>query len=166
MKTNLTTKLASAAAAFALTFSLVACGGGPRPSTFKQETLPEADGIKVTSENAAANSSATTQGAFTVAEGDLVVVSPDVSKGSFHLTITSTDGSKTVYDDNANGHVMFNVNAETGTYDVKTTAYQGTTGTMTVFSMKKSEQDAQNDALEDALAKENIEAKDVMPETK
>ena len=47
--------------AFALMLGLAACDG---KSTYTQETLDEADGIKVTSENADANSSAATGSAI------------------------------------------------------------------------------------------------------
>ena len=49
--------IAFACCTFALMLGLVACGGA---SSLAQETLDEADGIKVTAENAGSGSSATT----------------------------------------------------------------------------------------------------------
>lgn len=151
--------LASIATSCALAFVLVACG---KPSTYKQELLTEASGIKVTTENAAADSGATTESAIHVAEGGTIVVSPDLSKGSFHLTITSADGKTTVYDDEAKGTVMYTVPAAPGDYSVKTSAQPGSTGWMTVFAMSQADLDEQNAKLNEALEKEGLDPKEVL----
>ena len=147
--------IAFACCTFALMLGLVACGGA---SSLAQETLDEADGIKVTAENAGSGSSATTGGAITVKEGDVIVISPFTDKGSFHLTITSTDGKVVAYDDDVEGKVMFAINAKPGTYDVTTKGNGGTTGWMTVFSQSAQELAEQDASLAAELEKAGADA--------
>ena len=142
--------------AFALMLGLAACGG---KSTLAQETLDDADGIKVTAENAGSDNSAMTEGAITVKEGDVIVISPCMDKGSFHLTIASADGKVVAYDDDADGKVMFAINAEPGTYDVTTSGNGGTTGWMTVFSQNAQELADQDAALAAELEKAGVSTK-------
>lgn len=139
-----------ACCAFALMLGLTACAGG---SSLSQNTLDEASGIKVTAENASSGSSATTGGAVTVKEGDVIVISPFTEKGSFHLTIASTDGKVVAYDDDVEGKVMFAINAKPGTYDVTTKGNGGTTGWMTVFSQSAQELVEQDASLAAELEK-------------
>lgn len=146
--------IAFACCAFALMLGLVACGGA---SSLAQETLDEADGIKVTAENAGPGNSATTGGAITVKEGDVIVISPFTDKGSFHLTITSTDGKVVAYDDDAEGKVMYSIEAEPGTYDVTTKGNGGTTGWMTVFSQNAQELAEQDASLNAELEKAGVD---------
>ena len=151
-------KITSAVAALALALTLGACSSS---SSYAQQTLDEVSGIKVEAENAGSDSSATTEGAITVEEGDTIVISPNIEKGSFHLTITSEDGKTTVFDDDVSGKVMFTQAAEPGVYNV-TTNGNGTTGEMTVFAQSQDELAKQNADLADAIeeATEDIEAEE------
>jgi hypothetical protein len=151
--------LAGVAASCALALALVACG---KPSSYAQELLTEASGIKVTAENAAADSGALSESAVVVPEGGTIVISPCLDSGSFHVSITSADGASTVYDDKADGRIMFTVPAAPGTYTVNTSAATGTTGWMTVFAMQQSELDQQDAALSEALQKEGLGPKEVL----
>ena len=144
-----------ACCAFALMLGLVACGGA---SKYSQEPLEEASGIKVTAENAGSDSSATTGGAITVKEGDVIVISPCLDKGSFHLTITSADGKIVAYDGDAEGRIMFFIEAEPGSYDVATRGNGGTTGWMTVFSQNAQELADQYASLAEELERTGIDA--------
>ena len=94
--------IASAICALALGMTLVACGG---PSSYSQELLTEASGIKVTCENSKGDT-ALSEGAIVVEENGIVVISPDLTKGSIHVKITSEDGKTTVYDDDADGRIL------------------------------------------------------------
>ena len=149
-------RVLSAIAALALAVTLSACGG---KASYEQVTLDEADGIKVTAENANADQEATTTGAITVEEGDGIIISPFTEKGSFHLTITSSDG-EAIYDDDVDGKVYFMIDAEPGTYDV-TTSGNRVTGWMTVFSQNKDDEAAINASLDEAFAENNIELETV-----
>jgi len=148
-------KLASAVAAFALAASLVACGGGG-PASYGHELLDEAVGIRVTAENADNTHTATTEGALDVKDGDVIVISPFLDKGSIHVTITSQDGKTIVYDDDADGKVMYNVEAAPGTYNVTTTA-NNATGWVTIFAESAKEQAEQNAALVEELKNKNAD---------
>ncbi|MBO7674328.1 MAG: hypothetical protein J6S63_04905 [Atopobiaceae bacterium] len=150
-------KLASAVAAFALTASLVACGGGP--ASYGHELLDEAEGIRVTAENADNTHTATTDGAFDLEAGDVIVISPFLEKGSIHVTITSQDG-KTVYDDDADGKIMYSVEAEPGSYNVTTTA-NNATGWMTIFSESSQEIADQDAALVEELKEHGVDEETV-----
>jgi len=144
MKLN---KIVAAATTLALALTLVACSGGT--STYAQETLDEVSGIKVTAENAGSDQEATTEGAIEVEEGDTIVISPDTTKGSFHLTITAADGTN-IYDDDAEGKVLYTIAAAPGEYSV-TTSGNNVTGWMTVFAQSQDELAAQDEALDSAL---------------
>ena len=145
-------RVLSAIAALALAVTLSACGG---KASYEQVTLDEADGIKVTAENAGSDQTATTTGAITVEEGDGIIISPFTEKGSFHLTITSSDG-EAIYDDDVDGKVYFMIDAEPGTYDV-TTSGNRVTGWMTVFSQNKEEEAAMGSSLEETLEENDVE---------
>ena len=158
MKTH---KIASTLLALSLAATLVACGGKPATSTYAQEALSEASGVKVTAENADGKSNATTEQAVTVEKGGVIVVSPDVEKGSFRLTITSSDGN-TVYNEIASGKVLYTVEVDPGTYTVSTTAEAGTTGWMTVFAQSADDLKAQSDSLKETLEKEGLDPSEVL----
>lgn len=149
-------KAISGIAALALAITLAACGG---KGTLEQVTLDEADGIKVTAENASTDQEATTTGAITVEEGDGIIISPFTEKGSFHLTITSSDG-EAIYDDDVDGKVYFMIDAEPGTYDV-TTSGNRVTGWMTVFSQNKDDEAAINASLDETLEENDIDPESV-----
>lgn len=150
-------KFASIVAALSLALTLGACSSSA--SSYDQVTLDEASGIKVTAENAGADSSATTDGAITVGENDSIMISPFTEKGSFHLTITSEDGKKTVYDDDVSGKNLFTIEAEPGVYDV-TTSGNGVTGWMTVAAQNNDELAEQNDQLNEVLEDQGIDMPD------
>ena len=149
MKSKLIKIAAIAVAACALIVMLAGCG----KSSYEQVTLDDANGVKVTAENAGSDQTATTEGVITVKEGDIIVISPALDSGSFHVTIATADGSVVAYDDMADGRIMFPIDAEPGVYDVTTSANGGTTGWMTIFAKNKAEYDAENAAL-DAAAQE------------
>jgi hypothetical protein len=144
-------KITKALAALALSVVLAACGA----HSLGIDLLEDASGVKVTAENAGSKDAAVSEGAITVAEGDVIVISPCLDKGSFHLTITSSDG-EAIYDDDVDGKVYFMIDAEPGTYDV-TTSGNRVTGWMTVFSQNKDDEAAINDSLDETLAENNIE---------
>ena len=147
------TKIVLGALTAALALALVACGSA---SVYTQETLEEADGIKVTAENAGTDQTAITEGAITVKEGDVIVISPCLDQGSFHLTITSQDGKTIAYDDEASGRVLYTIEAQPGVYDVKTSGNDAT-GWMTVFSSNAEDEAALNASLEEVLAANGID---------
>ena len=152
-------RIAAGMAGIAMAVALAACGA----SSYEQVLLDEADGIKVTAQNAGSDQTATTEGAITVGENDLVVISPCLDKGSFHLTISPTDGGKDLYDEDVDGRILFPIDAEPGTYDV-TTSGNGATGWMTVFSQDKDEEAEIAASLDEKLEEVGEEAKDAVRE--
>jgi len=150
-------RVASIAMALVLTLVLAACGG--KASTLTSDLLDEASGIRVEAENAGAEQSISTEDAITVKEGEVIVVSPCMDKGAFHLTITGEDGT-VVYDDKAEGRIMYQVAALPGVYDVSVTG-DGATGWMTVFAFSADELAAQDEALATTLSDLGIDAEDL-----
>lgn len=142
------TRFVSAAAATMLVLTLVACGGSA--SSFAQESLDDVSGIRVEAENAGSDQEALSESAIKVEEGDAIIISPFVDKGSFHLTITSDSDGEVIYDDDVDGKVMFMLGAEPGTYTVETSG-NDVTGWMTVFAQNQDDLAAQNEELEDAI---------------
>lgn len=151
---NTIAKIVSAIAGCALAVTLIACN--TTSSSYAQSTLDEVSGIKVEATNADSESTATTDGAIEVKEGETIVVSPDLQKGTFHLNITSADGKTVVYDDDVEGRVMYTVAAAPGTYTV-TTSGNNTTGTLFVFSLNQEDLIEQDSELAEALAEAGID---------
>lgn len=150
-------KVIKAMAALAMAGALVACGA----SSMELETLEDVSGVKVTAENAGVDNVVTSEGAITVAEGDVIVISPFLDKGAFNLTITEHDTGAVVYDDAAEGKVMFPTSAEPGTYDVEVSG-DGATGWMTVFAISADEVEQQNASLEEALEEAEADAEQAL----
>lgn len=153
------TKVTSLLATLALALGLAACGSGAAAS-LSIEPLDEAVGVRVVAENAGADQMAISSGALTLQGGDVILVSPDLQKGSFNLTITSQDGATTAYDDKAEGRVLFTCEANPGTYDVQVSG-DGATGTMVVCAQSAEELAAQDASLEEALEEANEQAQEV-----
>lgn len=151
------TKIMAALAALTLCFGLAACN---KPSVYSQDTLDEAVGIRVEAENGTKDQEATTKGALVVKEHDIVIISPDVDKGSFHLTITSSDTGAAVFDDDVDGRVLFTQAIAAGTYDV-TTYGNNVTGALVVAVHNEDEWNAQDAALGEALDEANIDIETV-----
>ncbi len=145
-------KITKALAALALSVVLAACGA----HSLGIDLLEDASGVKVTAENAGSKDAAVSEGAITVAEGDVIVISPCLDKGSFHLTITEHDNGTAVYDDDAEGRILFTIEAAPGTYDVEVSG-NGATGWMTVFSESTSDLAAQDESLAETLEEVGID---------
>lgn len=146
------TKIIAMVAALVLACALAACAGG----SMGLEPLDEANGVKVTAENAGADNAVDAEAAFTIKEGDVLVISPCMDKGSFHLLVTETGGDAVAYDEDVDGRVMFTEQVAPGTYDVKVTG-NGATGWMTVFSESSDELAAQDASLAETLESAGVD---------
>ena len=138
--------------ALALVLGLAGCGSGADAGagTLGIEPLTEVSGVRVTAENAGDDQMATSEGAITVGDGELILISPDLTKGALHLTIVSEDGSMKPYDDEASGRVLFTTDADPGVYNVEVKG-KDATGTMVVCAQSKEELAAQDASLDEAL---------------
>jgi len=139
--------------ALAMVGTLFACGQEPKLSV---DPLDEASGVKVTAENAGTDQSASSAGAIKAENGDMLVVSPCLDKGKFHLTVTSSDGKEVAYDSDVEGRLMMENEIEPGTYDVQVAGVDGATGWMTVFAQDATELGNQNASLAEALTENGI----------
>ena len=146
------------AVVFALTcvVALAACKVESSTSAYSQITLSEASGVKVEAQNAGSDMEALTEEAIEVRQGDVIVISPDLTQGSIHVTITPSKGGAAIYDSDATGRVLYTIEAAPGEYDVKTRG-NGATGSMTVFAQSSSELAAQDAALTEGLENAGVE---------
>lgn len=152
-----TSKIASAVAAVALSLALVACGSA---GTLGIEPLDEVSGIRVTAENVTADQASKSAKAITVEDGDVIVVSPVLDKGTFHLTITPASGGDAIYDEDVDGRILFQFPAEPGEYDVNVSGNDAS-GSMTVFAQSADELAAQDKSLEEELEKLDVEKDEI-----
>ena len=138
-------------ATLALSVALVGCGADGKSAAYTQTPLSEdsASGIQVVAENAH-DQKATNKDVLTVNDGELIIVSPLTEKGSFHVTITSSDGFTTVYDEDVDGTALKTVDAGPGTYSVSTQA-SDVTGSIVISTQNAEEFKKQNDELDKAL---------------
>ena len=63
------------------------------------EPTPRERSVKVEAENAGKDDAVSSEGAIVVNEGDVIVISPCMERGSFNLTIVSADDGTVVYDE-------------------------------------------------------------------
>lgn len=141
-------------AAIAMAGTLFACGKAESKLTI--DLLDEASGVKVVATNAGAEQSVSTAGAITVEDGDVLVISPCLDKGSLHLTVTSSDGNTVAYDDDVDGRIMFQTEATPDTYDVYVEG-KDATGWMTVFAQDADELAEQDASLDEALTEAGVD---------
>lgn len=146
-------KMATLLVVAAVACVLVACGS----HTMSLETLEEVSGVKVTAENAGEDDAVLSEGAITVADGDALIISPNLDKGSFNLTVTADDGKVVAYDNVVEGKVLFQTDAEPGTYDVRVSG-NGATGWMTVFAQPANELAEQNESLAKVMEDAGIDS--------
>lgn len=156
-------RVAGGLVTLAMAGMLFACGQAPKLSV---DLLDEASGVKVTAENAGADQSASSTGAIKAEDGDVLVISPCLDKGKFHLTVTSSDGKAVAYDDEVDGRILFENEIEPGSYDVQVKGIDGATGWMTVFAQDADELDAQNESLEETLTQNGIDSDTIESVTK
>jgi hypothetical protein len=142
-----TKRIAGLIALLGLAVVLVACG---KPGTLGIESLEEVAGVRVTAENAGSDQVVTSEAAVVIENNQVLVFSPDLESGKFHVTLTSSDGT-VAYDEDVEGRVMFTVGIDPGTYDIEVSGVNGATGWMTVFGMSGDELVAQDEALAEAL---------------
>ena len=142
------TKILSVCAALVLCAVLAACGSST--SSYTQYALDEVSGVKVEAENGTADQETTTEGGLVVEKNDVVIISPNTEKGSFHLTITPSGSTTPAYDEDVEGRVLFTDALEPGTYNV-TTHGNGVTGELVVAAQNGDEFAASDGSLAEAL---------------
>ncbi len=89
--------------------------------------------ITITTDGPGTQDGVLSQDAVTVAEGERIVVTPDFSKGSVTLRISSKDGANTVYDDKVEGTDPLLIEAAPGDYTISVKGTDdGAVGSMTI----------------------------------
>jgi len=158
------TEILSACTAFVLCVMLTGCISTSTAS-YKQYTLEDVSGIKVEAENATEDQETLTEGGLVVTEKDRVCISPLCDEGSFHVTITPNGGTEPVYDEDAEGRVLYYIDLQPGTYDV-TTYGNGVTGELVIAAQNSDDIAAMDASLDEALADAGVDPETVKSDDK
>jgi len=158
------TEILSACTAFVLCVMLTGCISTSTTS-YKQYTLEDVSGIKVEAENATEDQETLTEGGLVVTEKDRVCISPLCDEGSFHVTITPNGGTEPVYDEDAEGRVLYYIDLQPGTYDV-TTYGNGVTGELVIAAQNSDDIAAMDASLDEALADAGVDPETVKSDDK
>ena len=137
------------AATFALALTLAGCAGN---GSLIGEDVNDAGAFQVTADDAAKDAAVMGVESFAVAEGQIVIVSPNLTKGSLQVTLSAGEDD-TAIDESVSGAVLSTYEVAPGTYSISVACNEaGTTGTLLVLAMDADEFDQQQDDLDAALA--------------
>ena len=132
--------------------ALAGCAGGK--GTLSAEVIAETGAFKIVASDAPNNAGIKSAGAVTLKDGDALIVSPDLQKGSLQVTITSGSGT-VVLDEKVDGRILDTYEVNPGTYDVEVTCKQaGTTGALVIAATNAAEFEKQNKDLEAVLTRD------------
>lgn len=138
-------------------FGLVACSNS-KPAKFEMGASDETGAPIVTAENATTDMEAT--GSITVTEGDVLLISPDLTAGSVHVGLS--EGAKLVFEKTVSGRVLDAYDVPAGEYSLMMSpAEDGTTGTVLVYALPREEFEAQNEGLAEALEEEGADPESI-----
>ena len=149
-------RILALAGTLALVLALAACGA---VSSLVSDYDDETGAVKVVAENA---SDSYVNGYVTVEEGQCLVISPDLTKGSFDVQVTLMEREATAEDlgtaeepaleENVSGRVMSTYDLEPGEYMLGITAQGKATGTLVIVPYSIQELENENAQLEEVLA--------------
>lgn len=148
-----------------LLLAATGCAGGK--GTFSSEIVDETGAYKVTADDAAKDSAVgSLGGGITISENQVLLVSPDLEKGSIQLRLLDSKGD-VAFDEEISGRVLSTYDLDPGEYSIGATCNEnGTTGTMLVVPEDKNEFEKQNETLDTALSSLNESDEDKTEETK
>lgn len=142
--------LACVLVAFAVVLAGCAAAGG---GTLSSEVNADTGAFKATASNADLDSAVGSTDAITLTKDDLLLVSPDLTKGKMQVTLTDKSDN-TVFDKVVDGRVLDAYEVKEGTYNIMMTCKEaGTTGSVLAVSINAQEYAAQNESLDEAMAK-------------
>ena len=129
--------------------ALAGCAGR---GTLSSDIIEETGAYKVVADDAAKDAAVMASGAVIVEEGQVVVISPDLTKGSLKVKFMDA-ANETVFDEKVGGRVLSTYEFAPGEYAIAVTCLEnGTTGSLVVASVDADEFEKQNQDLEKALA--------------
>lgn len=134
-------------------FAMVGCAG---QGTLSSEIIDETGAYKVIADDAIKDSAIKVDGLVEIEKGQLLLVSPDLQKGSLYVKLTNASG-ESAFEQDFSGRVLDTFEVTPGTYDISVTcSTSGTTGVL-VLSTVDAEEFAKQDAdLEAALAEAGV----------
>lgn len=130
-------------------FTLVGCVANGKLAFEKADDT----GIcKLTANNVAKNSGLSTGSVVKIEKGQILVVSPDLQKGSIHIRLLNESG-EAAFEESVSGQELKTKELEPGKYSIGATCgADGTTGKVLVAAVNAEEFEKQNQDLEAALA--------------
>lgn len=138
------------------TVVLTGCGS-KGAGTLSSEIIAETGAFKATASDAKLDAGVGASAAITIKDGDVLMVSPDLTQGKMQVTLTD-DSGKVAFDQEVSGRVLDTYEVDPGTYDINMTCKEaGTTGTVLAASNNKEELAAQDKALDEALEEAGVE---------
>ncbi len=150
------------AIALILVMVLSACGAKGTMSAVDNE---ETGGVDVVCQNAGDGSAVT--GYVTIEEGQCLVLSPVLDKGSIQVRATLMEGEATTedlgtadeaaLDETVSGTVMSSYDLEPGEYMLAIIAKDNPTGTMMILPYDAAEYQAQGESLQEELSALGVE---------
>lgn len=138
-------------------FALGGCAGGQNPGgTLSSEILEETGAFKVTADNTSKDSGLMVSGAVTLKEGDVLLVSPDLTKGKLHVKLLD-DADNAVFDEDVDGRVLDTYQIDPGEYAISVDCVEGgTTGSLVIAAVNAEEFEQQSDDLVEALTNAGV----------
>lgn len=129
-------------------FALAGCAG---KGSLSSEINDETGAYIYKADDAGSGSSVLASGGFVVKEGQIVVMSPDMSKGSLQLKLLDSKNNA-VLNEKATGRVLSTFEVAPGDYGIGVACNEnGSTGSLVVAVVDKAEFEKQNQDLEKYL---------------
>lgn len=139
--------------------ALAGCASNAGGGTLHSEFVAETGAFKVTADNVDANAAITVGGAVTIKKGDVLLVSPDLTKGKLQVTLTDKSG-KTAFDKTLSGRILDTYEMDEGTYDITIVCKEtGTTGSLLAIGANAAEYEQHDHELEEILGSMGASAK-------
>lgn len=161
-------RILALAAVLALALALTACGGAK--GSMLAEPNDETGGVNLVMKNAGDGTGVS--GDVTIEEGQFLVLSPNLERGSVEVKAfllerepTGDDlgiGDEPVLVETVDGKVMSTYDLEPGDYMLTMTSKDNPTGTMMILPYSVEEYQAQNDALAEQLAQLNLDLEETL----
>ncbi|MBQ9057978.1 MAG: hypothetical protein IJ125_02210 [Atopobiaceae bacterium] len=128
---------------------VVALGGCAGKGTLSSAIDDETGAYTVTADDAGKGASVgSIGGGIEIEEGEILVASPDLSKGSLQMRLLDA-GGEVVLDEKMSGHVLSTHELSPGDYSIGVTCNEdGTTGTLLLVATDAKEFEQQNQDLE------------------
>lgn len=143
----------AAVAALACMLLLSGCAGR---GTLSSDIDDQTGAYKVTASDAGKDSAVATSGGVIIEEGQILVVSPDLTKGSLQVRLVA-GVDDVVLNEKVSGRVLSTFDIAPGEYAIGVTCNEnGTTGALVIAPVNATEFEQQNQDLDAALKSSGV----------